>query len=183
MPQSSFRFPHQSFSPPPHLPHAPIISSFLYHPNSVWCWWEVKIMKLLIMQFSQFSCHFLPSYFHVSSSAFYSAVCSSLKWEWPSFTPILNRQNYSSVCFNLYIPRQHQRIQNNGAKDSQHSFHLICFVTGDPKYVNSGTFSKDLVYPATCYTIILISHEHIHFSVTPSKPTSWLLTVQIEWSP
>jgi len=89
MPRSSIRFPHQSFSSPPYLPHASIILSFLYHPNSVW--WGVKIMKLLIMQFSQFSYHFPPPYFHISSSASYSALCSSLKLEWPSFTPVLNR--------------------------------------------------------------------------------------------
>jgi len=106
----SLRFPHQNTvyaSPLHHTCYMPRPShcSLFYHPNNTWG--GVQIIKLLVIQFSLLLCYLVPL------RPKYSPLHTILKhlhptflpqYERPCFTLILNnRQNYSSVHFNLYI--------------------------------------------------------------------------------
>jgi hypothetical protein len=88
-------------SRPPHPP-------WLYLANDVRG--SVQIMKLLIVQLPLFSCYFFPLLYKHSSQTTVLKHPQFMLFplcERPSFTPTQNKwQNYGSVYFNLYIPRQ-----------------------------------------------------------------------------
>jgi len=87
----------------------PSHSPCFHHLISVW--WEVQIMKLLIMEFITASCFFLP----LRSSApcfIYPYSMFFLQSERPSFTFIQNNgQNYTFIHFHLYVFRKRTRRQ------------------------------------------------------------------------
>jgi hypothetical protein len=98
-------------------------------------------------------CHFLPNYScqHRVLKHCQSSVCERI-----AFTPILNqRQNYSSVCFNLtLLIEAGEKKKDSDMNDSRHSpnsFLLLTslwtqflFVSVVPRFALI-TFSKDLV--------------------------------------
>jgi hypothetical protein len=103
----AFLFPHSCYMPfPSHPP---------WFDNSNYTWRRVQAMKLLLMQFSPTSCHFIsllskyspqhPVLKHPQSM--FLPLCHR-----QSFTPIQNnRQNYSFVYSNCYIFRKQTRGQ------------------------------------------------------------------------
>jgi len=100
------RFPYHNpayASPIPRMCYMlrPSHSSPFHHSN---IWWAVQIIKLPIVQFSLVPCYLVPL------MPKYSPQHHILKHLQPtflpqcersSFTPIHNKQNYSSVCLNL----------------------------------------------------------------------------------
>jgi len=105
----SLRFPHQNpvyASPLPHTCYMPRLyrSSRFDHPNNIW--WAVHIIKLLIVQFSPLPCYLVPlrpKYSPQHHILKHPKPSSLPHFERPSFTPIQNRQYYSSVYLNLQI--------------------------------------------------------------------------------
>jgi hypothetical protein len=81
----------------------PLHCSWLDH--SYYTWRKVQIMKLLVMQFSPASYHFIPlrsKYSPQHPVLKYSQ--SMLLRQRPSFIPMQNcKQNYTFVCFNFYV--------------------------------------------------------------------------------
>jgi len=66
------------FSPHTCYMSLPSHSHLRYHPNDIW--WGLKIMKLLIVQFSLVPCYLLP----LSSKIFLSSLCSDTRSIRPS---------------------------------------------------------------------------------------------------
>jgi len=90
----------------PFLSPQPSLSSLFDHLNN---WWGIQIIKLLIMWFPPFPCYLIPLRTKYSPLHPILKLPQSMflpQYEWPSFTPIQNnKQNYCSICLNLYIFR------------------------------------------------------------------------------
>jgi hypothetical protein len=107
----SLRFPHQypvRFSSLPHtccMPYSSYSSRF-DHPTNVW--WEVKIIKLLLIYFTPFPCYLVPL------SPKYSPrhpVLKHSRCQRPCFTPVQNnRQNYISYTLRTQFYTQLYQI-------------------------------------------------------------------------
>ena len=91
------------------LPHTcympyPSQSSWLDHPSDIW--WGVQSIKLVVMQSSPLPCYLVPVRLKYSLQ---HPILENpkpkflLQYEEPIFTPIKNRQNYSSVYLIFYI--------------------------------------------------------------------------------
>lgn len=99
-----------------HMPHS-YHPPWLTHPNNIG--WRVQIMKLLLMHFSEVSCHFVPCQAQIHSSVLRSSYClilvyfkesfsympvrqhRTVEWLWPM------RWNNGPVCRQSHICLQH----------------------------------------------------------------------------
>jgi hypothetical protein len=98
-----------SFSPHSCYMLCPSHPPWLYHSNYIW--WRVKAMKLLIMQFSPTSCHFIPLWSKYSPQ--YLLLISSWIRFWFVTIPILtynfNIFLYLQLCLiNCFLPYEFQ---------------------------------------------------------------------------
>jgi hypothetical protein len=101
---------------------------WLDHPNSIW--WRIQIMKLHLMEFSPFSCHFLPL------RPKYSLQCPVLKGPHSMFFPLGERHNFTPMPYR----KQHRPIGLNLV------FGLLCFRTKGLSwdlYVSTSSFELD----------------------------------------
>jgi hypothetical protein len=96
-----------------HACYMPCTSHPPWHDDSNYAWGGAQFVKLLIMQFSPASYHFIllrPKY---SPQRLFSNILKSILfpwWETPCLTPIQNhRQNYNFVYFIFFAFRQESR--------------------------------------------------------------------------
>ena len=104
----SFKFPHQTIyaflSQACRIPQP----AWFSHPNNIWR--AVQIMDFITVQLSEACCYFrLLRLKCLLQNSVLTSLClflSSFLWETKFQTIQTNRQNQSSVCFNLYVLRQ-----------------------------------------------------------------------------